>query len=127
MAKKKVVIPKIEETTEYDGCLEDLNREDVTYVPATLAEFGLAEEKEVLENYRKQFIKDSWKGMPEFVNNDNLPYKSIKISFRNEEDYQEFAKLIEQNLTEKTKSIWYPKLEIDDNMLKRWIEECPEE
>jgi len=72
--------------------------------------------------------KEHWVGMPEFVQEDKPPYKKIFLNFRNEEDYKAFAKLIGQNLTEKTKSIWYPKLEIDDNMLKRWIEEeCQED
>jgi hypothetical protein len=67
--------------------------------------------------------KKYWKGMPEFVQEDNPPYKRLILSFRNKEDYEEFAKLIEQKLTEKTKSIWFPKLDVDDNALKRWIEE----
>lgn len=67
--------------------------------------------------------EEHWVGMPEFDQEDNPPYKKIFMNFRSEEDYKAFAKLIGQNLTEKTKSIWYPKLDIDDNMLKRWIEE----
>lgn len=67
--------------------------------------------------------KEHWVGMPEFDQEDNPPYKKIFMNFRSEDDYKAFAKLIGQNLTEKTKSIWYPKLDIDDNMLKRWIEE----
>lgn len=67
--------------------------------------------------------EEHWVGMPEFDQEDNPPYKKIFLNFRNEEDYKAFAKLIGQNLTEKTKSIWYPKLDVDDNMLKRWIEE----
>ena len=76
------------------------------------------EEEDVTEEWRKY-----WKGMPEFVQEDNPPHKKIIVSFRNEEDYEEFAKLIGQKLTDKTKSIWFPKLDIDDNALKRWIEE----
>jgi hypothetical protein len=82
------------------------------------------------EEEREQVVADDdhdweehWVGMPEFDQEDNPPYKKIFLNFRNEEDYKAFAKLIGQNLTEKTKSIWYPKLDIDDNMLKRWIEE----
>lgn len=72
--------------------------------------------------------EEHWVGMPEFVQEDKPPFKKIFLNFRNEEDYKAFAKLIGQNLTDKTKSIWYPKLEIDDNMLKRWIEEeCQED
>ena len=86
------------------------------------------------EEEKEQIVDDEhdweehWVGMPEFVQKDNPPFKSIFLHFRNQEDYKAFAKLIGQNLTEKTKSIWYPKLEIDDNMLKRWIEEeCRED
>lgn len=81
------------------------------------------------EEEREQFIdeehnwEEHWVGMPEFDQKDKPPYKKIYLNFRTEEDYNAFAKLIGQNLTEKTKSIWYPKLDIDDNMLKRWIEE----
>ena len=66
--------------------------------------------------------ENHWVGMPEFVQEDNPPYKKIIMNFRSKEDYDSFAKLIDQKLTEKTKSIWYPKLDIDDNSLKRWIE-----
>jgi hypothetical protein len=83
-----------------------------------LDEDYVEEQEETTEEWRKY-----WKGMPEFVQEDNPPYKKIIVSFRNEEDYEEFAKLISQKLTDKTKSIWYPKLDIDDNALKRWIEE----
>ena len=73
------------------------------------------------EDERREWEKH-WVGMPEFVQEDNPPYKRIQISFRCEEDYKEFAALVEQNLSEKTKSIWYPKLDRDENTLKRWIE-----
>ena len=52
-----------------------------------------------------------WEGMPEFIQEKKEDcYRKITIRFRNEDDYQEFSKLIGQNLTERTKSVWYPKL-----------------
>jgi hypothetical protein len=66
--------------------------------------------------------KKHWIGMPEFSQEKNPPFKKIYLNFRNQEDYDAFSKLINQNLSEKTKSIWYPKLERDENTLKRWIE-----
>lgn len=80
------------------------------------------EEKELLKGDEHDW-KEHWVGMPEFEQEDNPPHMKINVSFRNQEDYEEFAKLIDQNLTEKTKSIWYPKLDKDENTLKRWIEE----
>ncbi len=67
--------------------------------------------------------EEHWVGMPEYDQENNPPYKKIIMSFRSKEDYEEFAKLIDQKLTNKTKSIWYPKLDKDENTLKRWIEE----
>jgi 23S rRNA A2030 N6-methylase RlmJ len=58
---------------------------------------------------------------------DNPAYKKLIISFRTKEDYDEFvektAKILDQTMTQKTKTIWYPALSRDENSLKRWIEE----
>ena len=67
--------------------------------------------------------KKHWQGMPEYKQEDNPTYKTIYVHFRNKEDYEEFAKLIDQNLSEKTKSIWHPKLDRTENALLRWIVE----
>lgn len=63
-----------------------------------------------------------WKEMPEFEQESKSTYKTIYVHFRNEEDYKEFQKLIDQHLTSKTKSIWYPELDRTENSLLRWIE-----
>ncbi len=55
--------------------------------------------------------KKEWLEMPEYDNEWIKPYKSIKLSFRTEEDYKKFAELLGQNLTEKTKGAWFPKAE----------------
>lgn len=69
-----------------------------------------------------------WIGMPEFVQEEKKTYKTIYLHFRNEEDYKEFVskyKLFDsdQVITDKTKSMWYPHLDKDENSLKRWFEE----
>lgn len=66
------------------------------------------------------FIEDSddidsawekeWKGMPEFVQEQVEPYSKIIIRFESHDDLLEFGKLIGQHLTNKTKSIWHPKI-----------------
>jgi hypothetical protein len=87
---------------------------------ADLSEFFDIEET---EDPMEPKWKKHWVGMPEFQQDTKAPYKQIYLNFRTKEDYEEFAKLVDQNLTDKTKSIWYPKLEKDQNALKRWIEE----
>ena len=118
---------KVEETTEYESCLEFENDEinDVTKFmeDGAIADTGLVAEVDDSLLTREEFFKKYWKGMPTFDQNDNPPYKQIYLNFRNEEDYKAFAKLVDQNLSDKTKSIWYPKLEIEENSLHRWIVE----
>ena len=49
-----------------------------------------------------------WSGMPEFIMEKKEPYKTLTIRFENENDYNDFAAIIGQKLTPKTKSIWHP-------------------
>lgn len=105
---------EIDETTEYESCIGV--KEHKT---GTLSEFLDADDVEQID---EKLWKKHWVGMPEFVQENNPPYKKIIVSFRNKEDYEEFAKLIDQNLTDKTKSIWHPKLDREANSLLRWVE-----
>ena len=56
----------------------------------------------------KTIWKDEWEDMPEFVQEKKEPFSKIVIRFDSEEDLNAFAKLINQKLTPKTKSIWHP-------------------
>jgi len=60
--------------------------------------------------------QDEWEGMPEFNQDNKMPIRQIIISFDNKEDINKFSKLLNQNITDKTKSLWYPKKE--KNVLK---------
>lgn len=53
-----------------------------------------------------------WVGMPEFEHDDLTAYQNIHVHFKSAEDVQAFAKLIGQLLTDKTRSIWFPQIEI---------------
>jgi ornithine carbamoyltransferase len=66
--------------------------------------------------------KEHWKDMPEYVQEAQKPHAKIIIRFETEEDLQEFAKLIGQPLTNKTKSIWHPKLIRGKNSNKKYVE-----
>ena len=54
---------------------------------------------------------EHWQGMPEFTQEKQKPFKELIMRFDNEEDYQEFAEMIGQKLTMKTKSAWHPTLQ----------------
>jgi len=74
--------------------------------------------------------KKHWKGMPEYEQKAKPTFKTIYLHFRNKEDFDKFRTLYrdkidtKQTITEKTKSMWYPHLEREDNKKWRWIEEA---
>ncbi len=58
-------------------------------------------------------IQDHWVGMPEFNQADKNGYRQIIVHFETALDMQNFAALIGQKITEKTKYIWYPEQQRD--------------
>jgi len=70
--------------------------------------------------------EEEWEGMPEFVQDDAGPYRSVNVHFRNEEDIQAFKTLIGQDFTDKAKSVWHPALRDDernDNKADAYLDE----
>lgn len=54
-----------------------------------------------------QNVQGMWKGMPEFEGVEE-PYKQLTINFENAQDYEEFGKLLGQDITDDTRFVWYP-------------------
>jgi len=107
----------IEESTEYENFL---GQKEELLETASLSDF--LDPSDVQQD-ESVFWKKHWKGMPEYEQEANPPHHKLIVRFRNEEDYQEFAKSIDQHLSKKTKSIWHPKLDTTANSLKRWVED----
>ena len=84
--------------------------------------FGLAEvtnlflEKQVGETV----AEDEWTGMPEFNQDDKTSFRKIIVHFETQSDVDEFSRLVGQNLTNKTKSIWHPEQINMETGLKRY-------
>lgn len=78
----------------------------------------LFDEKEIPKLWEKE-----WKDMPEYKTTNLEPYRTLIIHFRNKNDIQEFSELTNNKITNKTKSIWYPKLEIRDFKNIRYVDE----
>jgi len=66
-----------------------------------------------IKTFGENIATDEWVGMPDFEQEDNMPKNRIMVSFENDDDRIEFGKLIGQNITKDTKSIWHPKLTMD--------------
>lgn len=67
--------------------------------------------------------EDMWQGMPTFEQSDALGVKSIKVNFMTHEAIAEFAQLIGQKVTERTKFINFPYQEADDVLAHRCKDE----
>lgn len=49
-----------------------------------------------------------WQGMPEFESADGVSWRKLIVHFECQEHFDEFCALINQEVSEKTKSIWHP-------------------
>jgi len=65
-------------------------------------------ELEALFNATVDNPAEHWRGMPGFEQQDLEGWKTIRIHFATKDDYEAFARVINQALTERTNSIWYP-------------------
>lgn len=54
--------------------------------------------------------EDEWKGMPEFIQEEEKHFKII-VHFPDDNAVNTFSELVGQKITEKTKYIWFPKQE----------------
>lgn len=64
-----------------------------------------------LENENKTIQEQEWLDMPEFIQEDMTSKRKIIIHFRNDEDVANFARIINQTITPKQKSTWFPFME----------------
>lgn len=72
----------------------------------------------------KEAWKEEWDGMPEFEQKNLLPEYSVRINFASVEDLKKFAELINQPLTTKTSSIWFPAQAKADLSSKVYVDEA---
>lgn len=82
----------------------DILQED--YKLLDLENLGFSFPEEI--DYEKE-----WEGMPEFDHPEQNAYKTVNVNFADKKAYDHFQKLIGQSLTNKTKSIWFPKRDLD--------------
>lgn len=56
-------------------------------------------------------IRNHWKGMPQYTSEDQQGVQTIIVHFETREDVKSFAKITKHPITDKTKSMWYPRKE----------------
>ena len=77
----------------------------------------LKQDQKLMQQIASDIVDDplaEWKGMPEFEQKDLSAFQSIHIHFKTQEDINKFAELIGQEVTPKTRALWFPKAELID-------------
>ena len=64
--------------------------------------------------------KKEWQDMPEFIQDDLTPVKSILVHFETLDDMEKFSQVIGQKVFSTTRSIWFPEAEIGMYQNKRY-------
>ena len=116
---------RISEESEWDEELlrlelDELKDEDFNLI---FTGFSLAEispeslEKEVGINN----AYEEWKEMPEFDQKNKMAFRSFPIHFKNQEAVDKFAALINQKITDRTRYIWFPYIEIEKMVDKEYV------
>jgi hypothetical protein len=65
-------------------------------------------------DYEPGFYELHWQNMPEFHQPDSGAARQITHYFKSDKEVQAFAKLIDQNITKQTNSVWFPYREKND-------------
>lgn len=67
--------------------------------------------------------EDEWQGMPEFDQKDKKAFRSMALHFPDQKAVDDFAALIGQKITDKTRFVWFPEIEIERYADKRYSAE----
>lgn len=64
-----------------------------------------------------------WQDMPEFVQEDLMPWKTLKVHFETAEDLRAFSEIVKQKILPTAQYIWYPEIEKQSVSNLRWVDE----
>lgn len=64
-----------------------------------------------------------WTGMPEFTHEDKRAFRSLTLHFKDNAAVLAFANLVGQQITPKTRYLWYPEIEIETFADKQYAPE----
>ena len=70
-----------------------------------------------------EWWEDQWRGMPEFVQENQKPFKTILVHFDNQDAVDRFSAAIGQTVKPHTKYIWFPEIKIGSYAGKAYVDE----
>ena len=96
----------------YNYCKNEINLD--------ILGFNDAELMPMLDSNTVSDFSSEWEGMPEYSSEDLSAYRTIRVHFNTDEDVEAFAKKVGQDITEKTKFIYFPEETSFDAESKRY-------
>jgi len=70
----------------------------------------MSDQFDMFPEFENEWEKE-WHMMPEFLQQNTEPVQQIIVSFQSYDHVKQFGRLVDQNVTPNTKSVWYPKKE----------------
>lgn len=93
-----------------DGLSDNINL--LNYLNGTLLDWG---------DGPRTDPEGEWQQMPEYESHDMEGFRKITIHFPDQESVEKFSNLIGQQLTDKTRGIWYPEAPVGSAWNKRYV------
>jgi hypothetical protein len=118
--REKVVQP--EHDYETSTLLDQVVSNEIDHQPITIIADRLNEDQLAFID-ADEWWKIEWQDMPEFIQQDAMPHKSLIVHFRVQDDVDSFMKLIEQRITTLTKSIWFPEKKRRESRYYAYVDE----
>jgi len=109
-----------------DNKIAELASTDLSMVNAEIGELGPDFELDMLGMIDFKLDpseidpNSEWDGMPEFDQQDKTAHQTIQLHLFDEQAVKDFAELIKQPITSKTRSIWYPAQPTESTADKRY-------
>lgn len=115
----RILDNKLSQDSPWDVSNLELELGALSELGFPISDFGLNE----LEKLFGTVAEDSaleWSDLPGFTQDDATAHRTLKVHFASDADVAEFARLVGQSITEKTRSLWFPYVAPEKFIDKRW-------
>jgi len=110
----RILDNKLQGDSTWDFGNLELELSDLEEDGFDLSTWGLTDLKRYFGDPVEGNPLDEYKDMPEYISEDDTAVQKIIVHFLSRGDVEDFAELVKQKLTEKTKSIWFPAIATRD-------------
>jgi len=96
--------------SEYDISLTMLDDKEIGFFIQT-----------AMQSIVEENLEEEWKGMPEFISEDQTAVRKLIVNFQSESAVEDFCNRLGISITDKTKSIWFPPKERMNRKDYAWV------